>query len=230
MNDDIVVIKGISEGLLVTLSPTEEWLTITSELARRIDEKAAFFTGAKLFIHLAERPVPKYELSGLKALLERRGLTMDMVMSDSRTTIESAEALDIRVEILNPESADSELVETFPIDSEEMGTSGVLIRRTLRSGRTIHSDGHVVVFGDVNAGAQIIAAGDIFVWGKIRGMVHAGAYGDESAVVCALDMTPTQLRIAGYLTTSPVDKRKKPQPEIATIQNNQIIVDAWDRK
>jgi septum site-determining protein MinC len=230
MNDDIVVIKGISEGLLVTLSPTDEWLTITSELARRIDEKGAFFSGAKLFVHLGERPVPKYELSGLKALLERRSLTIDMVMSDSRTTIESAEALDIRVEMLNPETADSELVETLPMTSEEMGTGGVLIRRTLRSGRTIHSDGHVVVLGDVNPGAQIIAAGDIFVWGKIRGMVHAGAYGDESAVVCALDMTPTQLRIAGYLTTSPSGKRKKAQPEMAMIQNNQIIVEDWDKK
>lgn len=230
MNDDIVVIKGISEGLLVTLSPTDEWLTITSELARRIDEKGAFFAGAKLFIHLGERPVPKYELSSLKALLERRNLTIDMVMSDSRTTIEAAESLDIRIEVLNPETVDSELVETLPFDSEEMGTAGVLIRRTLRSGRTIHSDGHVVVLGDVNPGAQIIAGGDIFVWGKIRGMVHAGAYGDESAVVCALDMTPTQLRIAGYLTTSPAGKRKKPQAEMAMIQNNQIIVDNWDKK
>jgi septum site-determining protein MinC len=75
-----------------------------------------------------------------------------------------------------------------------------LIKRTLRNGRTIHSDGHVIVLGDVNAGAMIIAAGDVIVWGKLRGTVHAGARGDESAVVCALYLAPTQLRIAGYIT------------------------------
>jgi septum site-determining protein MinC len=85
----------------------------------------------------------------------------------------------------------------------------------------------VVVYGDVNPGAEIIAAGDIIVWGKLRGNVHAGADGDESAVVCALDMTPTQMRIAGYLTTSPADKRRKPRPEVASIRGDQIIVEAW---
>ena len=78
-----------------------------------------------------------------------------------------------------------------------------MIRRTLRSGRTVRSQGHVVVFGDVNPGAEIIAAGDVIVWGRLRGNVHAGANGDESAFVCALDMTPTQLRIAGYISISP---------------------------
>jgi septum site-determining protein MinC len=83
------------------------------------------------------------------------------------------------------------------------------------------------VYGDVNPGAEIIAAGDIIIWGKLRGNVHAGAEGDENAVVCALDMTPNQLRIAGYITTSPPDKRRKPRPEVASIRNNQIIVEGW---
>ncbi len=227
--DDIVAIKGVGDGLMVELSPSEEWLNVTSELARRIDEKNAFYSGAKLTIHLGERPVPKHELTGLRALLERRGISIDMVMSDSKTTIEAAQALDIRTETLSASAdIDPELAETLPISPEEAGTTGVLIRRTLRSGRTIHSEGHVIVYGDVNPGAEIIAGGDVFIWGTIRGNVHAGAYGDESAVVCALDMTPTQLRIAGYLTTSPPEKRRKPQPEIAMIRDNQLIVVAWN--
>jgi septum site-determining protein MinC len=102
-----------------------------------------------------------------------------------------------------------------------------MIRKTLRGGRTVQSQGHVVVFGDVNPGAEIIAGGDIVVWGRIRGIVHAGANGDETAVVCALDMTPTQLRIAGYITVAPSDKRHKAKPEMALIRNRQIIVEAW---
>ncbi|TVR18943.1 MAG: septum site-determining protein MinC [Anaerolineaceae bacterium] len=229
-DDDMVAIKGIGEGLTISLSPTEEWLHITETLARRIDQQSAFFNGAKLTINLGERPVPKYELSGLRALLERRGLVIDLVISDSRTTIEAAQALDLRAEPLHPETvlADPEFAETMPISPEEAGTTGVLMRRTLRSGRTIRSDGHVIIMGDVNPGAEIIAAGDVFIWGRMRGNVHAGAYGDETAVVCALDMIPTQLRIAGYITTSPADKRRKPRPEVAMIRDGQIVVEAWD--
>jgi septum site-determining protein MinC len=85
----------------------------------------------------------------------------------------------------------------------------------------------VVVFGDVNPGAQIIATGDIIIWGRLRGMVHAGAEGDNKAVICALDMSPNQLRIAEYIATAPSDKRRTVRPEVASVRDNQIVVEAW---
>jgi septum site-determining protein MinC len=222
MRDETIVIKGNRDGLLIALSPTEEWLAITGELAARIDEKSAFFTGAHITVDLGERPVPKHDLGGLKALLERRGLTLTAVMSDSVTTIEAAQALDLRANASTDKDNDA-----LPVSPEEEGEIGVLIKRTLRSGRTVHSQGHVVIYGDVNPGAEVIASGDIFIWGRLRGNAHAGADGDEEAIVCALDMTPTQLRIAGYITTSPPDKQRKTGPEVALIRDNQIIVEAW---
>jgi septum site-determining protein MinC len=232
MSDDMVAIKGSTDGILVSLSASEEWLNVTGELARLLDEKQAFFSGAKLTVELGQRPVPKHELSGLRALVERRGMHIDLVRSDSVTTIQAAQALDLRTSAITEQAvaADPDLADALPISPEEEGTNGVLIKRPLRSGRQIHSNGHVIVFGDVNPGAEIIAAGDVFIWGRLRGNVHAGAYGDEGAIVCALDMTPTQLRIAGYITTSPPDKRRKPKPEMALIRDNQIIVEAWNIK
>jgi septum site-determining protein MinC len=226
MSEQNVAIKGIKDGLLVSLSPTEEWQLVTSDLAARIDQQSAFFAGARITVDVGSRPVPKHELGSLKALLERRGLSLWAVLSDSHTTIDAAQALDLKTSTANtiPGRQKTEGSE-FP--AEEDGTVGVMIRRTLRSGRTVHSNGHVVIYGDVNPGAEIIAAGDIIVWGKLRGNVHAGADGDENAVVCALDMTPTQLRIAGYITTSPPDKRRKPKPEVASVRNRQIVVEAW---
>jgi septum site-determining protein MinC len=226
MQEPMVAIKGIKDGLLIALSPTEEWGQITADLAARIDQQSSFFAGARITVELGERPVPKHELSSLKALLERRGLTLWLVLSDSATTLDAAQALDLKTSTANPIPGrdDSDGTEFNP---EEDGTVGLMIKRTLRSGRTVHSAGHVLVYGDVNPGAQIIAAGDVIIWGKLRGIVHAGAEGDESAVVCALDMTPTQLRIAGYITTSPPDKRRKPKPEVASVRKGQIIVEAW---
>ena len=167
------------------------------------------------------------------ALLERRGLTLALVLSDSDTTRNSAQALQVLTEgnshsesLVQAQIPDVQ--ETAPVNPEETGTQGTLFRRTLRSGRTIHSEGHVVIFGDVNPGAKVIAVGDIVIWGKLRGFVHAGVNGDESAIVCALDMSPSQLRIAGFVVTSPPDKRKKIVPEVALVRKNQIIVEARD--
>lgn len=228
MHEPTVAIKGNREGLLIALSPTEEWLSIMAELATRLDGQSAFYNGARITLDVGARPLRKDELTTVKALLERRGMTLWSVMTGSSTTIDSASSLDLRATYTDPQyTTDGSDDGIIPISPEEDGTMGVMIRRTLRSGRTVHSQGHVVVYGDVNPGAEIIAAGDVIIWGRLRGNVHAGANGDTSAIVCALDMIPTQLRIAGYITVSPAEKRRKPRPEIALIRDDQIVVETW---
>jgi septum site-determining protein MinC len=109
------------------------------------------------------------------------------------------------------------------------GEGAVLVRRTLRSGYSLQHKGHVIVIGDANPGSEIIAAGDIVVWGRLLGVVHAGAEGDEGAVVCALDLSPTQLRIAGQISIPP-KRRGKPQPEMARIENGKVVAELWNPK
>ncbi len=218
-----IAIKGSKDGLLISLSETEEWQGVMADLAARIDQQSSFFAGARITLDVGSRPVRKDELGSAKALLERRGLTLYAVLTESNTTLDAASALDLRANLTTPPPS-----ENSPTSNpEEDGTYGVMIRRTVRSGRTVRSQGHIVIFGDVNPGAEIIANGDVIVWGRLRGNVHAGANGDESAFVCALDMIPTQLRIAGYISISPTDKRHKPKPEMALIRDDRIIVEAW---
>ena len=230
MRENTVAIKGIKDGLLISLSPTEEWNLVLSDLATRIDQQTSFFAGAKVTVDVGERPVPKDQMSSLKAILDRRGINLWAVSSDSRTTLDAAINLDLRTSNVNyvpSRNTDDDSAPAPSAGHEEEGTLGLMIRRTIRSGRRIFHQGHVVVFGDVNPGSEIIAGGDVIVWGRLRGNVHAGANGDENAVVCALDMTPNQLRIAGHITTSPDDKRRKPRPETALIRDNQIVVETW---
>lgn len=229
MLDGTVTIKGMKDGLLIALDEHEEWQAVLTELTARIDQQSAFFAGARITVDLGQRPVPKYALGSLKAALERRGLSLSVIISESATTLDAAQALDLRTGMAGPVPG-HERNETLPVNPEEEGTHGVMIRRTLRSGRVIRSDGHVIVMGDVNPGAEIIAVGDIIVWGVLRGNVHAGADGDEAAVVCALDMVPTQLRIAGYVSP-PINnnKRRKPGAETALVRESQIVVEAWNR-
>jgi septum site-determining protein MinC len=232
--DDSITLKGIKEGLLVTVKPEGKWSDLTGRLMNVIDAQGNFFRGAEVTLALGAREVRRHELANVQKLLLRRDVTLVAVLSESTTTTGSARKLGLRTELSAPQLEEEEGVGDVlalrppPIDPEERGTDGVLIKRTLRNGRTIHSDGHVIVLGDVNAGAMIIAAGDVIVWGKLRGTVHAGAKGDESAVVCALYLAPTQLRIAGYITISPEDKRRKPKPEKAMVRNGRIEAVGWE--
>jgi septum site-determining protein MinC len=105
--------------------------------------------------------------------------------------------------------------------------NALFLQETLRSGRSVYYPGHIVLMGDVNPGGQIIAGGHVIVWGRLRGMVHAGAHGDESAMICALELSPTQLRIAGQIAVPPDDGRRQPNPEQATIRDGQIVAEAW---
>jgi septum site-determining protein MinC len=237
MHDAIFEIKGIRDGLLIVIKQDAEWQSAIVALTERIDKQASFFTDAKITVNLGSRPVPKYALGSLKAALERRHLALAQVLTDSPTTRDAAEALDLRTgaATIAAESDDhlhqTQRYHTQPFKPEEEASPGLLVPRTLRSGRLIRSDGHVVVLGDVNPGAEIIAAGDVIVWGVLRGMVHAGAMGNMRATVCALEMAPTQLRIADRYSVTPKDKGRwrRKQPEMARIDGDFIIVEAWQR-
>jgi len=66
----------------------------------------------------------------------------------------------------------------------------------------------------------------VIVWGRLRGTVHAGAQGDQDAVVCALDLSPTQLRIADQISITP-PQRRKPKPEMARLNKNKVVAEPW---
>jgi septum site-determining protein MinC len=87
--------------------------------------------------------------------------------------------------------------------------------------------GHIVIIGDVNPGAEVVAGGDIVVWGRVRGLVHAGALEDEDAVVCALELAPTQLRIASHIARSPEERPASAVPEMASVHEGQIVAVPW---
>jgi septum site-determining protein MinC len=101
---------------------------------------------------------------------------------------------------------------------------------TLRGGQVLHHTGNIVVVGDVNPGAELLATGDILVFGRLAGIAHAGAQGDDSARIYALDLAPTQLRIATSIAADAESKRRStPVPEAAIARDGRIVVLALDR-
>ncbi|MBI3763082.1 MAG: septum site-determining protein MinC [Chloroflexi bacterium] len=216
-----LAIKGIKDGLLITLGDGD-WPEVAAGLMARLEETPDFFKGAKVILQIGSRVLGAADLGHLRDQLSDREIVLWAVLSDSGTTQTAAQSLGLEIALPQP----PELEPT--IDPEERGDEAMFVRRTLRSGRAVHHPGHVIVVGDVNAGAEIVAGGDVVVWGKVRGVVHAGANGDENAIICALDLAPTQLRIAGHIAISP-ERKGQPTPEVARIRDGRIVAEPWGK-
>ena len=115
------------------------------------------------------------------------------------------------------------------IDTKTLPT--LYLNQTLRSGQTVTYEGNILIIGDAHPGSEIIADGDITVWGILGGIAHAGAKGNASAKVRALKLNAIQLRIAGLyarrndtLNVPYVQKSNEFTPEEAQIEEGKIVI------
>lgn len=84
--------------------------------------------------------------------------------------------------------------------SKDIATSETqFYRGSLRSGKKIEFEGSLVILGDVNAGAEVLAGENIVVLGILRGMAHAGAKGNKEAIIAAASIESPQIRIANIV-------------------------------
>lgn len=220
-----IQIKGIKEGLLVVLGEGE-WLELRKLLFMTLDQRIDFFRGAKLYLDVGNHILRAVELGGLRDEISERGLTLWGVLSNSPTTENTAQILGLATRLSRPSSALQHRSLAAPETRFEGGEQAILVQRTLRSGYSLKYPGHVIILGDVNPGAEVMADGNVIVWGRVRGSVQAGADGNDQAVICALELAPMQLRIAGIVAMS-LQKKGKPVPEMARLRNGQIVVEAW---
>ncbi|MFQ5856058.1 MAG: septum site-determining protein MinC [Anaerolineae bacterium] len=212
-----MTIKGTKDGLLVVLGDAD-WSAVLSNLKEHLVRVGAFFTGGHVILQLGERVLETEELEMVVDVLDSHGMTLTTVLSDSARTRRGAQRLGYDTARPKPQ----------PPPRPTETTDGMVVRRTLRSGQSVRHAGSVIVIGDVNPGAEIVAGGDVIVWGHLRGVVHAGALGDNQAFVCALALAPTQLRIGNQIARPPEDETGTPQPEIARVKDGQIIVEIWE--
>lgn len=221
----LVQVKGIRDGLLVMLGDGP-WEEVHQAFLDYIDQQAGFLQGARLALDVGNRAMKAADLGQLRSEILERELGFWAIVSESPATVQNAQSLGLATRITQPHPE----LTVAKIDTElSEGDNAILVHRTLRSGFSLEHRGHIIVIGDINPGAEIIAGGDVVVWGHLRGMVHAGAQGNDEAVVCALDLDPVQLRIAGIIAITP-KRRGKPQPEMAHLINDQVVAEPWMSK
>lgn len=215
-----ITIRGTRDGLRISLGAGEVG-SLATELRELLSEQASFFGGGQVILHLREHALTWANLSLILQVLAEYQISVRSILGPDTPPETTPQAAVPVVESVSPPAPPS----TPPPDSSE----GVLVRRTLRSGQSVQHAGHVVVLGDVNPGAEIVAQGDIVVWGHLRGIVHAGAGGDQERCICALRLSPTQLRIGSHIARPPESRArlKHGQPEKAFVLDGQIVVEPF---
>ncbi len=221
-------IKGTKTGLVVILAEEPPLETLLADLTDRLKTGAGFFRDARVTLSVGNRSLTEEEWQRVRSLLISNGVVLQNVAVTAESSRQTAKSAGLTL-ISSMTSAQLVRQEARPISTIAESSEGLLIKRTLRSGQSIRHPGHVVILGDLHAGAEVIAGGDIVVWGALQGTAHAGALGDVTAGIYALHLAPTQLRINGYVARPPERDSRQSKPEAARIEGERIIVEAWGR-
>lgn len=215
----LIQIKGLRDGLLVTMGAAP-WEELRAALVEQIEARQSFFRGARLALDVGSQVFNVNELSALRDTLSERGITLWAVVSESPTTEQTSQLLGLATRIAKPRPT-----EVQRGAAEESGDSSAQwIGRTLRSGARIEFPGNVTVLGDVNPGAEIVSGGSVMVWGRVRGAVHAGAGGNVAAVICALEVASSQVRIGDQILQ---DAERGAGPQKISLQDGRLLIEPW---
>ncbi len=210
MSEDILKIKGTITGLKLTFAKNAEFEEIEKAILDKLQSTTGFFIrGTEVYV--PKGTLPNDQLERLRKIFHQHGL---MFRTEERTLPQQAEPV---YQMRNPQA---------DVDPQQM----MVINRTLRGGQEINTKSSVLICGNVNPGAQVIAGGSIDIRGTCRGMVHAGAYGDMTAFIIADRLMPTQIRIANLIARAPDNLEDEVgKAERASIKDGAIIIESIER-
>lgn len=106
--------------------------------------------------------------------------------------------IDVKVDFDSPKTLGLHGIKKS-FDKEIESSETKFFRGSIRSGQRIEYEGSIVILGDVNGGAEIIAGDNVIVVGVLRGLAHAGAYGNKKAIIAAASIESKQIRISDII-------------------------------
>lgn len=223
MNSDLAFIDTDSEQ--TELSALNLGL-IVSKLSNEIEVETPEIDAEDVKIEEIEVGEPKDGLS--YELIEKEEVQEEKieVVEKTEEEIKAEEKLEELIDEENETLSDKEIA------VHELATLPTLyLQQTLRSGQTMSYDGNVVLIGDAHPGSEIIAKGDITIWGVLGGIAHAGARGNDWAKIRALKINAIQLRVSGFYARRPdainipfIQKTNEFTPEEARVNNKEIAI------
>ena len=204
---EAVVLKGARGALQLIVDETAEFHSVFQQLKLKLENAAEFFaSGMKINVPATDR-FSEEEHYEIVQLLADYGLDCCITETEHKTV------------------ADEPRTGTNDYAGIGYEDQTLVVSRTLRGGQQVVYPGSVVVVGDVNPNAAVIAGGNIIIMGSCRGMAHAGAYGDSEATITAARLIAPQLRIAGMIARSPDNNPDRPEIETARIKDGNIVIE-----
>ncbi len=215
--DTLAKFKIKKTDLFIVLNEEAAFDDILIELVEKLQDVKKLFKNDKINVFFSGRELTDEEEEAVFTAIEQTGLNL-VVYGEELYFEPSMPELTFSEEEVLEKSKNLE-EEQDPQKQPTFFQNG-----SLRSGRRIDFAGSVVLLGDLNAGAEIVAQGNIIILGACRGMVHAGAKGDNNAYIFAQQLTPTQIRISEMVTYLNTDKNDVHVPSYAYIDENKIYV------
>jgi len=214
-----VTLKGNREGVVVQLNCNLDFEELCEKIEAKVKAADSFLGNNEVIINLGSVELDDGQAQKLEELFNSWGLGIKKFTPEIKKAEESTNVMMDLPEVVGDEN-----------HILAQGST-LMVRKNLRSGQTIFHKGTVIILGDVNPGAEVVASGHIFVIGNLRGIAHAGAHGDTRAIVFASKLQPTQLRIAKFITRAPDEEALVPsEPEIARIRDGIVVIEKYLQK
>lgn len=222
MDENSVSFKGTVNGLTIILRSDVDFEEVVKNLRFKIETAGKFFKGAKLAV--------KYK--GRKLNDDERTALLDILIKESGAEILSfnEDTEDPSAKAINSTPAperNNQLKKYMFFKGIDEGMTK-FYRGTVRSGQLVSFNGNVVILGDVNPGGVVEATGNVIIMGLLRGIVHAGSDGNKEAIIAAMGLHPTQLRIGDIITRSPDEKVESEFiPELAYVKDDKVYIERF---
>ena len=214
MNQQAVVIKSSTSGLIVILDPNLPFAELDREVGEKFKASAKFFKNAQMALSFRGRSLSQSEECVLAQTISKSGEieVMCIINEDELTEEAMRRAVESHASVGNQD--------------------GKFYKGTLRSGQVLESETSIIILGDVNAGAKVVSKGNVVVLGSLKGTIYVGAAGNDKAFVAALSLDPMQIRIGDVIARSAdkqsVSRERKKQddvPKIAYVENGNIYIE-----
>ena len=204
MGNNCVSVNLKKDQIVIKIAEDAEQKRIISELSRKISDLKKLYKDEKTPIRIVGKVLKNKEIDEIQELIK--------------------EKIDVEIDFDMPKSLGlSSITRTF---KQEIAISETKFHRgSLRSGQRLETEGSIVIIGDVNSGAEVIASDNLVVVGTLRGLAHAGAKGNKNAIIAAGKLDAVQIRISNIVKEIDRDEEPLHKQAYIFVDNDKIVID-----
>ncbi len=218
----IITFKGKEKGLEIYLDERSTYPVLREELMEKLKKNQDFFRDSDTRVVIRGKKLSEAQRKELRRVFSMDFGIRDVIYGDEADLMREAELKIEKPSVKKPEP-DEYREEVELVSGAYFDAQSIFINHTVRSGQRIECEGDIVVLGDVNPGGEVIAGGSIAVFGRLRGLAHAGCSGRKDVCVAAVNMCPKQLRLSGRVVTFP-DREETGGPEVAEMRDGKVVI------